>query len=163
MRRVGILTVSDSCFTRKRQDESGSAARSIMEKAGFKIEYYCVVPDERRHITKELKYIADKLELDLILTTGGTGFSQRDITPEATQEVLERIIPGIPEAFRTKMSEARPFAILSRAIAGIRKKTLIVNLPGSTDGVRECLKILVPLLTHAFEMIEGKGHNAQRK
>lgn len=159
MYRAGVLTISDSCFAKKRQDISGATIKAILEKEGFKVEYYSILPDEKSHIIKELKYIADKLEIELILTTGGTGFGMRDITPEATLEVLDRVVPGIPEAMRFKTQEKSPRAVLSRAIAGIRKKTLIINLPGSTEGVKECLEIIMPLLPHAFEMMEGKGHD----
>lgn len=159
MYRVGILTISDSCFRRKRQDISGIAVRSIIEKEGFKVDYYSIIPDEKAQIAKELKYMADGLALNLIITTGGTGFGPRDITPEATLEVLDRIAHGIPEAMRMVTSKDNPRSILSRAVAGIRKETLIINLPGSTDGVKECLTVIMPLLPHAFEMLEGKGHD----
>jgi len=119
---------------------------------------YEVVPDEKASISQAIKEAADELKADIVLTTGGTGLSFRDVTPEATREVVEKKIPGFAELMRQKSFEITPTAILSRAIAGIRGKSLVINLPGSPKAVKECLDIILPLLPHALDMVKGKGH-----
>ena len=119
---------------------------------------YEVVPDEKASISQAIKEAADELKADIVLTTGGTGLSFRDVTPEATREVVEKEIPGFAELMRQKSFEITPTAILSRAIAGIRGKSLVINLPGSPKAVKECLDIILPLLPHALDMVKGKGH-----
>jgi molybdenum cofactor synthesis domain-containing protein len=151
MIKTAILTVSDT--RKKDNDMSGKVIRDILNKNGFSICKYEIVPDEIRKIKGKLIYYADVLKTDLVLTTGGTGFAPRDVTPEATKAVIEKETPGIVEMTRIK-SKAK-YAYLSRAVAGIRKKTLIVNLPGNPAGVEECVSIILPVLKHAVEMIKG--------
>ena len=157
MIKIGIITVSDRCSGGKREDKSGPLIRQMIKSLGEVIKYE-IVPDEKVLISQAIKVLADVLKADLVLTTGGTGLSSRDVTPEATREVVEKEIPGFAEFMRQKSFEITPMAILSRAIAGIRGKSLIINLPGSPKAVNECLKIILPLVPHALEMIEGKGH-----
>lgn len=152
--KVGILTVSDKGARGERQDRSGPAIREMMEAAGGEIVRAKIVPDEQDEIRAALIQWSDE-GLDLILTTGGTGFSPRDWTPEATKAVIDRETPGIPEAMRRAGQEKTPTAMLSRAAAGIRKRTLIVNLPGSERAVRESLAVLLPALPHGIEILKG--------
>lgn len=158
---AGIITVSDSRSLGKRADTATGLIQKILEKAGFTIGQTALIPDERRRIEECLIDFSDRLKLALVVTTGGTGLGPRDVTPEATRVVLEREIPGLPEAMRAQTAKRNPRAWLSRAAAGLRGKTLIVNLPGSPQGVLECLKVLLPLLPHALQMVEGKSHNEE--
>ncbi len=157
MMKIVIITVSDSCSEGKREDTSGPLIKQIIESMGKVIKYE-IIPDEKASISQAIKEAADELKADLILTTGGTGLSLRDVTPEATREVVEKEIPGFGELVRQKSFEIASTAILSRAIAGIRGKSLVINLPGSPKAVKECLDIILPLVPHALDMIEGKGH-----
>ena len=152
--KVGILTVSDKGARGEREDRSGPAIREIMKAAGAQIVRAKIVPDEPDEIRAALVQWSDE-GLDLILTTGGTGFSPRDQTPEATKAVIERETPGIPEAMRRAGMEKTPTAMLSRAVAGIRKATLIVNLPGSEKAVRESLEAVLPAIPHGVEVLKG--------
>lgn len=152
--KVGILTVSDKGARGEREDRSGPAVRQMMEAAGGEIVRARIVPDEQDEIRAALVEWSDE-GLDLILTTGGTGFSPRDWTPEATKAVLDRETPGIAEAMRRAGMEKTPTAMLSRAAAGIRKRTLIVNLPGSEKAVRESLEAILPALPHGIEILKG--------
>jgi molybdenum cofactor synthesis domain-containing protein len=152
--KVGILTVSDKGSRGERVDRSGPAIREMIEAAGGEIARTKIVPDEPEEIRAVLLAWSDE-GLDLVLTTGGTGFSPRDRTPEATKSVLEREAPGLPEAMRRAGAEKTPTAMLSRAAAGIRKATLIVNLPGSEKAVRESLGAILPALPHAIEILKG--------
>ena len=152
--KIGILTVSDKGARGKREDRSGPAIREIMEGIGAEIVHAKIVPDEQDEIRAALIDWSDE-GLDLILTTGGTGFSPRDWTPEATKAVIDRETPGIPEAMRRAGMEKTPTAMLSRAAAGIRKSTLIVNLPGSEKAVRESLAAILPALPHGVEILKG--------
>ena len=152
---AGILTVSDKGSRGEREDLSGPEIRRIVEDLGFRVEASEIVPDEADQVERKLIEFADGKQLDLILTTGGTGLSPRDVTPEATRRVLEREIPGIAEAMRTEGYRITPFAMLSRALAGVRCRSLIVNLPGSPRAVRENLQIIAPVLNHALEKIQG--------
>ncbi|MBM3293387.1 MAG: MogA/MoaB family molybdenum cofactor biosynthesis protein [Candidatus Aminicenantes bacterium] len=151
---VGILTVSDKGAAGEREDRSGPAIREIMEAAGARIVRTRVVPDEPEAIKAALLAWSDA-GVDLVLTTGGTGFSPRDRTPEATKAVIERDAPGLAEAMRLAGLKATPTAMLSRAAAGIRKSTLIVNLPGSEKAVRESLAAILPALPHGVEILKG--------
>ena len=152
--RVAILTVSDGVSTGKREDGSGKVIREIIEKESWEVVKYQVIPDEREEITKVLKDFSDNGKIDLVLTTGGTGLSTRDWTPEATREVIEREVPGLAEAMRVKTSDKTPMAILSRGIAGVRNKTLIINLPGSPKGVKECLDAVLEVISHGIEILK---------
>lgn len=162
MIRTGILTVSDKGSRGERVDGTGPAIREVLESQGYSIEYYGMVPDEIERISMELIHMSDTLKLDLVLTNGGTGFSARDVTPEATLKVIERIVPGIPEAMRAKSLEITPKAMLSRAAAGIRGKTLIINLPGSPKGAVENLQVIMPALPHGIEILTGVGGECAR-
>ncbi len=154
---VGIITVSDKGSEGEREDASGPVIEEIIKRIGGRVEKYVIVPDEKRDIKEAIIDMSDTLGLNLILTTGGTGFSKRDITPEATLEVIERYVPGIPEAMRAKSLQATPKAMLSRAQAGIRKQSLIINLPGSPKGVRENLEAIIPALKHGIEILTGQA------
>jgi molybdenum cofactor synthesis domain-containing protein len=157
--KVGILTVSDLGAKGEREDTAGRVLRERIEGMGWVVECYEIVPDEKDVISARLRAWADDLQLQLILTTGGTGFAQRDVTPEATLEVLDKQAPGIPEAMRAAGLEKTPMAILSRAVAGIRRGTLIVNLPGSKKGAQESLEAVTEALPHALDVIQDKpGH-----
>lgn len=156
MIKAGILTASDKGFAGERTDESGKVIAELLVNINAEVTSYVLVPDERDIIASNLIRMTDQLQLDLILTTGGTGFSPRDITPEATMDVIERQVPGIVEAMRAKSMEITPRAMLSRAVSGIRKQTLIINLPGSPKGVRECLEVILPVLPHAIEILKGQ-------
>ena len=152
--KIGILTVSDKGARGEREDRSGPAIRKIMGAAGAEIVHTGIVADEKALISAVLVKWSDE-GLDLILTTGGTGFSPRDVTPEATKAVIEREAPGLAEAMRRAGMEKTPTAMLSRAAAGIRKSTLIVNLPGSETGARESLEAILPALGHGIEILKG--------
>lgn len=155
--RVGIITVSDKGSRGERTDASGPVIEEMLKQIGGRTEKYIIVPDEKQEIMAAITDMSDRLGLDLVLTTGGTGFSERDVTPEATLEVIERHVPGIPEAMRARSLVITPKAMLSRAQAGIRKRTLIVNLPGSPKGVRENLEVILPALQHGIEILTGRA------
>jgi molybdopterin adenylyltransferase len=148
-----VLTISDSGAAGKREDLSGPEARRILEEAGFTVRAVEVLPDDREAIQSRLKWAADG-RLQLVVTTGGTGLSPRDVTPEATLAVIDKEVPGIAELMRLESLKVTPRAALSRAVAGIRASTLIINLPGSVKGVRECLSALRPILRHAMETLK---------
>lgn len=154
--RFGVITSSDKGSRGERVDESGPLIGEMLRPWGDVTDYR-MVPDERDELSRAMREMADGVGIDLILTTGGTGFSPRDVTPEATLAVIEREVPGIPEAMRIVGREKTPKAMLSRAVAGIRGRTLIVNLPGSPRGVKENLEVLLPVLGHALEMVTGRG------
>lgn len=163
MIRIGILIASDKGYAGERTDESGKVIIDIFNRLEYEIVEYKIVPDERKIISENLCRQADQLGIDLILTSGGTGFSPRDITPEATLDVIDRQVPGIPEAMRQKTLEITPKAMLSRAVAGIRNNTLIINLPGSPKAVKECLDVIFPVLQHAIEILKGQTGECARK
>ena len=163
MKRAAIITVSDSGYRGEREDKSGPVIREILEKEGYEITFTELLPDDRAMIAGKLQEIADSGSTDLILTTGGTGFSQRDVTPEATEEVIERRVPGIPEAMRAYSMTITKRAMLSRATAGIRGTTLIINLPGSPKAVRESLEYIIGALDHGMEILSGEASDCAAK
>ena len=160
MIKVAILTVSDSCSQRKMEDVSGQTIKNMLSSDNFEICQYKVVADERENIKKELIYFADEVKVDIVLTTGGTGLGPRDVTPEATTAVCEKMVPGLAEAMRSEGLEKTKNAMLSRGAAGVRKNTLIINLPGSPKGVRESLEAILDVLPHAIDMLLGQGHDS---
>ncbi|GCD08818.1 MogA/MoaB family molybdenum cofactor biosynthesis protein [Clostridium tagluense] len=162
MIKTAILTMSDKGSRGERIDGTGPALRRELEDKGFIISYYKMIPDEKQEIESELIYLCDELKVDLILTNGGTGFSQRDVTPEATQNVIEKYVPGIGEAMRMKSLAITPKAMLSRSIAGIRKKTLIINLPGSPKAAVENLGFILPAIPHGIEILKGEASECAR-
>lgn len=154
--KVGVLTVSDRSSRGQREDLGGPLTVEEIEKAGFKVIKTKIVPDEKEQIKEALIKMSESEEIALILTTGGTGFSKRDITPEATIEVCDRLAPGIPEAMRAYSAKFTNRAALSRAQAGLRKSSLIINLPGSPKAIKENLEAIIPFLAHGIEMLRGK-------
>ena len=159
--RIGILTVSDRSSRGERPDTSGPALESAVIAQGWSVAQKAIVPDDRTAIQDTLASWADAGQVDVVLTTGGTGFSPRDVTPEATLAVVERQAPGIAEAMRLASLKVTPHAMLSRAVAGIRGRTLIVNLPGSPKGALENLEVILPVLPHAVELLkEAPGAEA---
>jgi len=152
--RFGILTVSDRSARGERPDLSGPALVELVTAQGWKIERMAVIADDLDELRKTLSAWADGADLDVILTTGGTGFAARDITPEATRLVIEREAPGLAEAMRFESLKVTPHAMLSRALAGIRGKVLIINLPGSPKAALENLQVVLPVLPHAVELLQ---------
>ena len=162
MKRVVVITASDKGYKGEREDLSGPAVKEIVEAAGYQVVSMDVLPDDRGLLSARMAEIADQGLAELILTTGGTGVSQRDVTPEATEDVIERRVPGIPEAMRAFSLTITKRAMLSRATAGIRKGTLIVNLPGSPKAVRECLGVIIDSLGHGIEILTGEAGECGR-
>ena len=158
MIRVAILTVSDSCSQGEREDISGQTIKDMLPEDRFEICRKKIVADEHEKIVNELKHFSDKADIDVVFTTGGTGLGPRDVTPEATASVCEKIIPGLGEMMRAEGLKKTKNAILSRGIAGIYNKTLVINLPGSPRGVKESLEIILNVLPHAVDMMHGGGH-----
>jgi len=156
MIKVGILTISDKGSKGEREDLSGKVIEEVVKKINGEVKYYQIIPDEKNIIQEELIKAVDKLHLDLILTTGGTGLAKRDVTPDATLEIIEKEVPGISEIIRSESFKKTDRAILSRGVAGIRKESLIINLPGSPKGVRESLKIILDALPHGIEILKGQ-------
>ena len=154
---LGILTISDKGSRGEREDKSGEAIRKIISQFGARVVDYAIVPDEKEVIERKLIEWADKGGVDMIITTGGTGLGPRDVTPEATLDVIDKTIPGFSEAMRAKSLRKTPHAMLSREVCGVRNKTLIINLPGSPKAVRECLPVILPALPHAIEVIKGEA------
>lgn len=152
---AAVLTVSDRCFRGERPDAAGPLAAELLRSAGYEVIYTSVVPDEQPRIEEALKTASDHRGIQLLVTTGGTGFAPRDVTPEATLAVCSRLAPGIPEAMRHASMQITGRAMLSRAQAGIRGQTLIVNLPGSPKAARENLEAVLPALSHGLEMLRG--------
>jgi molybdopterin adenylyltransferase len=155
MFKVAILTISDRGSKGEREDSSGPLIREMVKDLPAEIVHYEIIPDEKKKIVEALKKIADRLKADLILTTGGTGLSPRDVTPDATLEAIEKEVPGFSEAMRAESLKKTPHAMISRAITGIRGSSLIVNLPGSPKSVRENLSVILPALPHALSKLKG--------
>ena len=151
--RIGILTVSDRSSRGEREDVSGPALAHLVEAEGWSMTKQEVLPDQESAIRDLLISWVDSAEVDVILTTGGTGFAPRDVTPEATRAVIEREAPGLAEAMRSASLKVTPHAMLSRIVTGIRKKTLIINLPGSPKGAVENLQVVIPVLPHAVQLL----------
>ena len=162
MIKVGILTISDKGSKGEREDLSGKVIEEVVKKINGEVKYYQIIPDEKDIIQEELIKAVDKLHLDLILTTGGTGLAKRDVTPDATLEVIEKEVPGISEIIRSESFKKTNRAILSRGVAGIRKESLIINLPGSPKGVRESLEIVLEALPHGIEILKGQAAECGR-
>jgi molybdopterin adenylyltransferase len=155
MIRTAIITLSDKGSKGEREDESGQAIREMIAGIGAIVDHYEILPDEKGLIAEKLRLLSDSCKIDLILTTGGTGVAPRDVTPEATLSVIDRELPGMAEAMRSESLKKTPHAMISRAIAGVRKQTLIINLPGSPRAVRDNLAVVLPALPHAIEKIKG--------
>ncbi len=151
--RVGILTISDRSSRGERQDASGPALARLIQAEGWSVTKQSLLPDDESAIRDLLASWSDSAELDVILTTGGTGFAPRDVTPEATRAIIEREAPGLAEAMRAASLKVTPHAMLSRIVTGIRKKTLIINLPGSPKGAVENLQVVIPVLPHAIQLL----------
>ena len=163
MKRAAIITASDSGYRGEREDLSGPAIREILEREGYEVISMDILPDDQVMLAGKLQEIADSEKAELILTTGGTGFSERDVMPEATEEVIERKVPGIPEAIRAYSMTITKRAMLSRATAGIRGKTLIINLPGSPKAVEESLAEILEEVIHGVEILTGQTAECARK
>lgn len=155
MINCGVITISDKGSRGEREDLSGKEVIRILEECSFSIEDYRIIPDEKDIIKSTLLEFSDARKFGLVITTGGTGVSPRDVTPDATLEVIEREIPGMAEAMRRESLKKTPHAMISRAVAGIRSESLIINLPGSPGGARENLAVLLPALRHTIEKIKG--------
>lgn len=152
---AAILTVSDKGSRGEREDRSGQVIRDLLAGVPCEITRYEIVPDERPMIAARLREWSDAGDLDLIVTTGGTGLAPRDVTPEATLDVVDRLVPGLTEVMRAESLQKTPMAMLSRMVAGVRRRTLIVNLPGSPKAVQECLEAVLPALPHGLETLRG--------
>ena len=160
---VGIITSSDKGYRGEREDKSGQVIEEIVSQNGFKVIKKVVLPDEKDLLEKEMINMCDNLNVNLLLTTGGTGFSKRDITPEATKDVIEREAPGIVEAIRYFSLQITKRAMLSRAVSGIRKDTLIVNLPGSPKARKEALDFVLDDVKHGIDILLGEARECARK
>ena len=156
MYHAAVLTVSDRSFRGERPDAGGPLVAELLKNGGYEVTVTAIVPDEQAQIEEKLCQIADSGEIQLLVTTGGTGFAPRDVTPEATLAVCDRLTPGIPEAMRYASMQVTSRAMLSRAQAGIRKGTLIINLPGSPKAAKENLEAVLPAIGHGLEMLSGR-------
>ena len=154
MPSLGVLTISTSGAQGDREDTSGEAIRELLSADGFEVVRSEIVPDDHATIASKLSDWADSREVDLIVSTGGTGLGRHDVTPEACLSILDKEVPGIAEAMRAKTLQFTPMAMISRSVAGIRSNTLIITLPGSTKGVRECLEVVQPILHHSIELLQ---------
>lgn len=156
--KVAVLTISDSCTEGNREDVSGQTIIDMLPEETFEVCEKKIVADDHEKIVIVLKSFSDEQGVDVVLTTGGTGLGPRDVTPEATTSVCERMAPGFSEILRVEGFKKTPKAILSRGVAGMRKNTLVINLPGSPKAVRECLEIILDVIPHAVKMMRGGGH-----
>lgn len=162
MYRAAVITVSDRCARGERQDEGGPLVAGLLRDAGYEVVLTAIVPDEQKDIEAALIEAADSGAAELIVTTGGTGFAPRDVTPEATKAVCEKMTPGIPEAMRAASMKITPRGMLSRAEAGIRKKSLILNLPGSPKAARENLEAVIGAIDHGLQMLGGRPQDCAK-
>jgi len=156
--RTAILTVSDMCSQGKRADTSGQTIEKMLPEDTFEVCQKIIIPDDYETISKALRRFSDEHNIEIVLTTGGTGLGPRDVTPEATRAVCDRRVPGFAEILRSESYKKTPNAVLSRGVSGMRDKTLIINLPGSPKAVRECMEIILKVLPHAVDMMHGGGH-----
>ena len=163
MYTVGIITSSDKGYVGEREDKSGAVIKEIIEAQGFEVKKYVVLPDDQKMLSEEMIHMFDDLNVNLILTTGGTGFSMRDVTPEATKAILAREALGICEAIRYYSLQITKRAMLSRAVSGIRKQTLIVNLPGSPKACQEALDFVLDEIKHGIDILLGEARECARK
>lgn len=163
MYTVGIITSSDKGYVGEREDKSGAVIKEIIEGQGFEVKKYVVLPDDQKMLSEEMVHMCDDLNVNLILTTGGTGFSMRDVTPEATKAILDREALGICEAIRYYSLQITKRAMLSRAVSGIRKQTLIVNLPGSPKACQEALDFVLDEIKHGIDILLGEARECARK
>lgn len=157
MLRVGVITASDKGSQGQREDLSGAVLKELVKEIEGEVVLYTILPDDQELLAQTMKKWVDKEGLDLILTTGGTGFSLRDVTPEATLSIADRMVPGIAEVMRYESYKITPKAMLSRAVAALRKKTLIINMPGSPKACKECWAALVPALPHGIQILKGEA------
>ncbi len=162
MFRVGIITASDKGSAGERIDVSGERIRSIVVEHGYEVSFYQILPDEKGILQETMRQLCDENTVDLLLTTGGTGFSMRDVTPEATIAIAERMVPGIAEAIRAYSMTITKRAMLSRGVAAIRKSTLIINLPGSPKAVEESLTYIIEEIKHGLEILKGEAGECAR-
>lgn len=160
---IGIITSSDKGYQKEREDLSGPLIAKLVREKGYTVQKTVILPDEEDLLAQEMIHLADNLQVDLILTTGGTGFAPRDVTPEATLRVCDRLAPGIAEAIRAYSLGITPRAMLSRAVSGIRGQTLIINLPGSPKAVQESLDYILDSVHHGLEILTGKAADCARK
>ena len=156
--KTAILTISDMCSQNKREDTSGQTIEEMLPEDEFEVCEKTIVPDDCETITKTLKRFSDELKIEIVLSTGGTGLGPRDVTPEATAAVCDRMAPGFSEILRCESYKKTPNAMLSRGVSGMRNNTLIINMPGSPKAVRECMEIILKVLPHAVAMMHGGGH-----
>lgn len=163
MYKVGIITASDKGSKGQREDISGKVIIEEVEKLGYKVERYVVLPDEEIDLIQEMKYMCDTLKVDFILTTGGTGFSKRDVTPEATKKVIEKEAQGISTAITMYSLKITDRAMLSRAVSGIRGETLIINMPGSPKAVKEVIDYIMPSVKHGLDILKANATECARK
>ncbi len=161
--RAAIIIASTSGYKGLREDKSGPALQRMLKQVGFETKFMKVLPDDKMILSQVMKKLADNDLVDLILTSGGTGFAKDDCTPEATLEILDREIRGIPEAMRAYTMRFTKRTMLTRSVAGIRKNTIIVNLPGSPKGASECLEYVLPELVHGVEVLTGKASECARE
>ena len=158
MIRAVVITVSDRCARGEQEDESGAALIELLRELGAEVLATAILPDDLEPLSAKLRAYADRADVNLVVTTGGTGFSPRDNTPEATRAAIEREAPGLSEAMRMETLKQTPMAMISRGVCGIRSRALIINLPGSPKGVRESFSVIKPVLRHAVKLLAGKTH-----